>query len=78
MDGKITFEEHFALEGTFHGTGRFSVSGMAEDLGRRLVDLQDRRIAEMDEYGIELAIQSLNSPGVQASTWLRTGAADSK
>lgn len=65
MQGKIALEEHFALDGTFYNTDRFSVKGMAEDLGRRLQDIQDIRLAEMDKYGVELAVQSLNSPGVQ-------------
>ncbi len=66
MQGKITLEEHFAMEGTFGGTSRFSVPGMAEDLERRLLDFEDIRLKEMDEFGIELAIQSFNAPGVQA------------
>lgn len=39
---------------------------MAEDLRRRLLDIQDIRLGEMDEFGIELMILSLNAPGVQA------------
>lgn len=66
MEGKITFEEHFAMEGTFRELERFSIPGVAEDLGRRLLDLHDIRLGEMDEYGIEYAIQSQNAPGVQA------------
>lgn len=65
MQGKIALEEHFSLDGTFVNTDRFSIHGMAEDLGKRLQDLQDTRLTEMDKFGIELAVQSLNSPGVQ-------------
>jgi len=39
---------------------------MGEDLCHRLMDLQGDRLREMDEFGIEFAIQSLNSPAVQA------------
>ena len=66
MKGKITLEEHFSLPETFSSTTRFSKKGMGEDLRRRLIDLQGERLKEMDEFGIEFAIQSLNSPAVQA------------
>ena len=66
MRGKITLEEHFALPETFTSTTRFSKKGMGEDLRRRLMDLQGDRLKEMDQFGVEFAIQSLNSPAVQA------------
>ena len=66
MQGKIAFEEHFAVEGTFVNTDRFSRPGMASDLGKRLGDFTDMRLSEMDQYGVELAILSLNSPGIQS------------
>ncbi len=66
MDGKITFEEHFMMDGSFGGLERFSVPGMAEDLGRRLLDLHGTRLSEMDQFGIEYAILSFNAPGIQA------------
>ena len=66
MNGKITLEEHFALPETFTSTARFSKKGMGEDLRRRLTDLQDERLKEMDQFDIEFAIQSLNSPAVLA------------
>jgi len=66
MNGKITLEEHFALPETFTSTARFSKKGMGEDLRRRLIELQGERLKEMDQFDIEFAIQSLNSPAVQA------------
>ena len=66
MRGKITMEEHFALPETFTSTTRLSKKGMGEDLRRRLMDLQGDRLKEMDQFGVEFAIQSLNSPAVQA------------
>ena len=66
MKGKVTLEEHFALPETFTSTTRFSKMGMGEDLRHRLMDLQGDRLREMDEFDIEFAIQSLNSPAVQA------------
>ena len=65
MQGKIALEEHFALAGTFTDTKRFPDAAVADDLRRRLVDIQEVRLGEMDRYGIELGIQSLNAPGVQ-------------
>ena len=65
MQGKIALEEHFAVEGSFYNMDHYSAPGLAEDLTRRLGDIEDLRLAEMDRHGIELAVQSLNSPGVQ-------------
>ena len=36
------------------------------ELGPRLLDIQDIRLAEMDKHGIEMMILSLNAPAVQA------------
>jgi 2,3-dihydroxybenzoate decarboxylase len=66
MQGKITLEEHFSLIETPNDMSRFSIPGAGADLKKRLLDIHDIRLKEMDEYGIELAIQSLNAPGVQA------------
>lgn len=66
MQGKIALEEHFTLPETRNEMSRFSLPGTGEDLKRRLTDLHDIRLGEMDKFGIELAIQSFNAPGVQA------------
>ncbi len=66
MQGKIALEEHFTLKETQNEMLRFSIPGTGEDLKRRLADIHDIRLREMDEFGIELAIQSFNAPGVQA------------
>jgi len=68
MQGKIALEEHFSLPETQNEMSRFSIPGTGEDLKKRLVDLHDVRLKEMDEFEIELAIQSFNAPGVQAVT----------
>ena len=66
MDGKITFEEHWALEETLGAFGRAAdPTNHWEDLRRRLFDFQEMRLPEMDRHGIELSIISLNSPAVQ-------------
>ena len=65
MTGKIALEEHFAIEETIATSERYAVNNSWDDLSARLLDLDDRRLAEMDRHGIELAIQSLNAPGIQ-------------
>ena len=66
MDGKIAFEEHWAIEETL-GASRQIVGSDTEwrELHDRLSDIHDLRLAEMDRHGIEFAILSLNSPAVQ-------------
>ncbi len=66
MDGLIAFEEHWAIERTL---GPFAAANDADgnwrDLRRRLLDVHDMRLSEMDRHGIEMTILSLNSPAVQ-------------
>jgi 2,3-dihydroxybenzoate decarboxylase len=66
MQGKIAFEEHFALEETLEETRNFAGdSGTWDDFARQILDLEDERLQQMDETGIDFAILSLNAPGVQ-------------
>ena len=66
MQGKIAFEEHFAIPETLEETRSFAGdSGIWDDFTRQILDLEDERLERMDKTGIELAILSLNSPGVQ-------------
>lgn len=66
MQNKIAFEEHFAIRETLEATRDFAGdSGMWDDFTRQILDLDDERLERMDKTGIELAILSLNSPGVQ-------------
>ncbi|WP_428099879.1 amidohydrolase family protein [Candidatus Rariloculus sp.] len=66
MQGKIAFEEHFAVEETLEQTRGFAGdSGHWDDFTRQILDLEEERLEQMDETGIELAILSLNAPGVQ-------------
>ncbi|HLH87154.1 MAG TPA: amidohydrolase family protein [Xanthobacteraceae bacterium] len=65
MKGKIGLEEHFALEETVgDGTGFFPKHVWGE-LHARLLDIHDRRVAEMDRNGVEMMVLSLNAPTVQ-------------
>ncbi|HEX5212124.1 MAG TPA: amidohydrolase family protein [Pseudolabrys sp.] len=65
MHNKIALEEHFAIESTL-GDSQVFGSHVWGDLGPRLLDIQDLRLAEMDKHGIEMMILSLNAPAVQA------------
>jgi hypothetical protein len=66
MDGKIAVEEHFVIpETTPPGAARWPTPYWAE-MHAKLIDLFDRRLAEMDQTGIELAVLSLNADGIQA------------
>jgi predicted TIM-barrel fold metal-dependent hydrolase len=66
MKGKIAFEEHFALRETLEQTRSFAGdSGVWDDFTRQILDLDDERLERMDDTGIELALLSLNAPGLQ-------------
>ena len=65
MQGKIGLEEHFAIEDTLGDSRGFVPDAIWNDLRTRLLDFQDKRIAEMDRHGVETMILSLNAPAVQ-------------
>jgi gamma-resorcylate decarboxylase len=65
MKGKIGLEEHFAMEDTLGDSRGFVPEATWGDLRSRLLDFQDKRIAEMDKHGVETMILSLNAPAVQ-------------
>ncbi|MGH2892120.1 MAG: amidohydrolase family protein [Solirubrobacteraceae bacterium] len=65
MQGKIAVEEHFVTP-ELHGC--IAAVGWDPAAWRRVIDgLQDvdRRLAQMDELGIEMAVLSLGSDGIQ-------------
>ena len=67
MDGKIALEEHWAIDETLNIAGQPIGAGAFWDATRRLLtDFRERRLADMDAHGIELAILGLNSPALQA------------
>jgi 2,3-dihydroxybenzoate decarboxylase len=66
MDGKIGLEEHFALEETLGDSENFVGKDLWRVLRKQLLDVQELRLREMDENGIEMMILSLNAPAVQA------------
>jgi 2,3-dihydroxybenzoate decarboxylase len=65
MKGKIGLEEHFAMEDTLGDSRGFVPDAIWNDLRTRLLDFQDKRLAEMDRHGVETMILSLNAPAVQ-------------
>jgi len=66
MQGKVALEEHFALDETVHDSAGFSPESDWPELKARLLDIQERRLREMDAHGIEMMLLSLNAPAVQA------------
>ena len=75
----IALEEHFATQGFIDGPGSSFLNRMSEAGGEqfaggastlfdRLADLADGRIAAMDAAGVDVAILSLTSPGLEQST----------
>ncbi|MBB4425271.1 2,3-dihydroxybenzoate decarboxylase [Bradyrhizobium sp. CIR48] len=66
MQGKIALEEHFAMDETVQDSAGFAPTEDWVELKARLLDIHDRRLAEMDAHGIEMMLLSLNAPAVQA------------
>jgi 2,3-dihydroxybenzoate decarboxylase len=66
MKSKIGLEEHFALEDTLGDSENFVGKDTWRVLRSQLLDVQEMRLREMDENGIEMMLLSLNSPAVQA------------
>ena len=65
MQDKIGLEEHFALEETLADSAGFFPDKIWSELRGRLLDIQDRRLREMDDNGMEMMLLSLNAPAVQ-------------
>ena len=66
MQGKIALEEHYAIEDTLEDSHGYLPEETWEELSSRLLDIEERRIHEMDQNGLEMMILSLNAPAVQA------------
>src|SRR5262245_39651742 len=65
MKNKVTLEDHFAIAETLNDSRGFGAH-VWEELGPRLMDFQDKRLRAMDAAGIEIMINSLNAPAIQA------------
>lgn len=67
MIGKIAFEEHMAIPETTEETREFAgESGRYSAFVEEILDMDDKRLAYMDNAGIEMAILSLNAPAIQS------------
>ena len=67
MQGKVALEEHFAMADTLMDSAVFfQEESDWNEIKGRLLDIQDRRLREMDAHGVEIMILSLNAPAVQA------------
>jgi 2,3-dihydroxybenzoate decarboxylase len=66
MKGKIALEEHFAIADTIEDSRVYARPEMWEGLKSKLLDFETQRLEQMDEFGVEYSILSLNSPAVQA------------
>jgi gamma-resorcylate decarboxylase len=64
--GKIALEEHFAIPETLMDSHGYFPDRVWEEVKSRVLDLHDRRLRLMDQYGIEMMLLSLNAPAVQA------------
>ena len=68
MQGKIGLEEHFAIPDTLQDSKGFLPDHLWPELQSRILDIQERRLAEMDRHGMQMMILSLNAPAIQAIT----------
>jgi len=66
MQGKVALEEHFAIQDTLMDSAGFLGENVWAELSSRLLDIHGKRLAQMDQHGIEITILSLNAPAVQA------------
>lgn len=66
MLGKIGLEEHFAIPETLGDSERYFHPDEWPKFSKRILDLMQIRIDEMDKHGMDMMILSLNSPAIQA------------
>jgi len=66
MHGKIALEEHFAIAETVGDSRGYFPDRVWQEVKSRVLDLHQRRLALMDEHGIDMMLLSLNAPAVQA------------
>src|SRR5262249_48108920 len=64
MQGKVTLEDHFAIEATLGDSQPFGAHVWPE-LRHRLLDFQDQRLRLMDASGVEIMIASLKARAIQ-------------
>jgi gamma-resorcylate decarboxylase len=65
MKDKIALEEHFAIDLTIADSRVYARPETWETLRANLLDFEQQRLEQMDEWGTAFSILSLNSPAVQ-------------
>jgi 2,3-dihydroxybenzoate decarboxylase len=81
MTPKIALEEHFLAPGFEEYFAKTAINISPALFGKAaaaLTDFGDRRLAAMDQIGVETAVLSLAGPGVQAETDTATAIAKAK
>jgi 2,3-dihydroxybenzoate decarboxylase len=66
MKNKIALEEHFAIDLTIGDSQVYARPEVWTGLKSNLLDFEQQRLEQMDQWGTEFSILSLNSPAVQA------------
>ncbi|QCP52671.1 amidohydrolase [Trinickia violacea] len=66
MNDKIALEEHFAIDQTIADSEVYARPEVWAGLRANLLDFEQQRIEQMDQWGTSYSILSLNSPAVQA------------
>ena len=66
MKNTIALEEHFATPETLGDSERYFPPAVWQRMYSALTDIHEKRIAEMDQHGIQTMLLSLNSPAIQA------------
>ena len=66
MKRKIAIEEHFAVPDTIDDSERYFPADAWPKMRFGLLDIHEKRLGEMDKYGIEMSLLSLNAPGIQS------------
>lgn len=62
---KITLEEHFSVPEMSYRLKRQFASEYAKELDVRLLDVEQWRLPEMDQHGIDMQVLSFTCPGIQ-------------
>ena len=75
MKNKIAIEGHFAIPETLGCSKVYFDDAVWPQFSKKIQDFMDIRLPEMDEYGIEVKVLSLNSPAIQ-SIWNRKEAVE--
>lgn len=65
MKGKIALEEHFGIDESLSYALPYFGKEIRDIMDKKFRDFHGQRIEQMDEYGIDMMVLSLNCPGTQ-------------